>query len=105
MPGQAPALTDERALLLAYIDQQRDGIRNAAYGLTEEQAWLSPSVSALGIGGLVKHVTAMEQSWMATVLQRERPGTDEMEDSYGEEFRRAEGETLAGVLARLDQVA
>ncbi len=38
MPGQAPPLTDERKLLLTYIAQQRDGIRNAAYGRTDEQA-------------------------------------------------------------------
>ena len=45
MPGQAPSLTDERALLLAYIKQQRDGLRYAAYGLTEEQIRLAPSAS------------------------------------------------------------
>jgi hypothetical protein len=26
MPGQAPPLSDERELLLAYIAQQRDGV-------------------------------------------------------------------------------
>jgi hypothetical protein len=35
MPGQAPPLP-ERAQLLAFIAQQRDGIRYAAYGLTDE---------------------------------------------------------------------
>ena len=38
MPGNAAALTDERALLLAYIAKQREGLRNAAFGLTDEQA-------------------------------------------------------------------
>ena len=42
MAGQVPPLTDERDLLLAYVAQQRDGIRNAAYGLTDEQARLTP---------------------------------------------------------------
>ena len=42
MPGQAPPLADERELLLAYIDQQRDGLRYAAYGLTDEQARRRP---------------------------------------------------------------
>src|SRR5262249_35249120 len=53
MPGQAPALTDERELLLAYLAQQRDGIRYAAYGLTDAQARLTPAASALSIGGLL----------------------------------------------------
>ena len=43
MPGQAPVHTDECELLLAYIDQQRDGIRNAAFGLTDDQARLAPT--------------------------------------------------------------
>jgi hypothetical protein len=36
MPGTAPPHTDERELLLAYIAQQRDGLRHAAFGLTDE---------------------------------------------------------------------
>ena len=68
MPGQAPALTDERELLLAYIDQQRDGIRYAAFGLTDEQARLTPTAGTLSIGGLVTHVTAMERSWVDLIL-------------------------------------
>jgi hypothetical protein len=43
MPGQPPPLTDERDQLLAYIVQQRDGIRNAAYGLTDDQARVTPT--------------------------------------------------------------
>ena len=42
MPGQVPPLTDERALLLAYVAQQRDAVRIAAHGLTDEQARAVP---------------------------------------------------------------
>ena len=42
MPGQAPLHADERELLLAFLQQQRDGIRYAAYGLTDEQARVAP---------------------------------------------------------------
>jgi hypothetical protein len=35
MPGQAPPLPDERELLLAFLNQQRDGLRYAAFGLTD----------------------------------------------------------------------
>ena len=102
MPGQAPPLTDERDLLLAYIEQQRDGIRNAAYGLTDEQARLAPSASPLSIGGLVKHAADMEQGWIDMVLQRDRGAS---QDSYEENFRLGPDETLAGALAHLDAVA
>ena len=102
MPGQAPPLSDERALLLAYIEQQRDGIRNAAYGLTDEQARLTPSASPLSIGGLVKHAIDMERGWIDLVLQRDRPST---QASYEQNFRLGSDETLAGVLAGYDEVA
>src|SRR5207248_8408154 len=105
MPGQAPPLTNERDLLLAYIAQQRDGIRNAAYGLTDEQARLTPTAGTLSIGGLVKHVAAMEQGWIDIVLQRDRGGSDDREAAYEDNFRLAPDETLAEALARFDAVA
>jgi uncharacterized damage-inducible protein DinB len=105
MPGQAPAITDERELLLAYINQQRDGIRNAAYGLSDEQARTTPvATSTLTIGGLIKHVAAVEKHWLDLACQRPHdPQADEEE--YGENFRVAAGETLADLLAAYDKVA
>jgi len=38
-----------------------------SYGLSDEQARSAPTVSALSVGGLVKHVTGMQRSWMARV--------------------------------------
>ncbi|MEO8693959.1 MAG: DinB family protein [Acidimicrobiales bacterium] len=102
MPGQAPPLTDERELLLAYIEQQRDGIRNAAYGLTDEQARLVPSASSLSVGGLVKHAIDMEKGWIDMVLQRQSGASAA---SYEDNFRLGPDETLSSVLARYDDVA
>ena len=100
MPGNPPPHSDdEKALLLAFIDQQRDGIRNAAYGLTEEQIRLAPTAGTLSIGGLLKHVTAMERGWVATMQQRDS-GQDEQ--SYGDDFQVGPGDTLAALLADLD---
>jgi hypothetical protein len=99
-------LTDERELLLAYIAQQRDGIRNAAYGLTDEQARLTPAASALSIGGLVKHVTAMERTWTDMITQRRADTSQaEQEASYGEDFRVGPDESLADLLAKNEEVA
>jgi uncharacterized damage-inducible protein DinB len=106
VPGQAPPATDECELLLAYIAQQRDGIRNAAYGLTDEQARLAPSASSLSIGGLIKHVTDMEEGWVDMILQRDRGGSrDDQESDYESNFRLGPDETLADVLARYDEMA
>jgi uncharacterized damage-inducible protein DinB len=106
MPGQAPPLTDERALLLAYIKQQRDGLRNAAYGLNEEQIRLAPSASALSVGGLIKHVALTERGWIDLVVQRDRGGSDKDKWSdYARGFALAPDETLESVLALMDEVA
>ena len=106
MPGQAPAVSDERELLLGYIAQQRDGLRNAAYGLTDEQARRTPSASSLSIGGLLKHVAEMERGWIDMVAERARGGsTEDQASAYEDNFRLGPGETLADALADLDQVA
>jgi uncharacterized damage-inducible protein DinB len=106
MPGQPPPLTDERELLLAYVNQQRDGIRYAAFGLTDEQARMTPTAGALSIGGLVKHVAATEQGWTDMVLERRRDlPREEAEAGYRDGFRLLPHETLAGALAAYDEVA
>jgi uncharacterized damage-inducible protein DinB len=99
MPGNVPQLDDERELLLAYVAQQRDALRNAAYGLTDDQARATPTPSGLSVGGLVKHIAAMERSWMDTVMQR--PPRAEAESDYEAGFRLGADETLADALAEL----
>jgi uncharacterized damage-inducible protein DinB len=106
MPGQAPALTDERELLFAYLTQQRDGIRYAAHGLTEAQARLTPSAISLSIGGLMKHVATMERGWIDMVLQRQHPiAQPEAASRYEEGFCLLPHETLAAALAAYAAVA
>jgi hypothetical protein len=106
MPGNAPPLTDERDLLLAYIAQQRAGLRNAAFGLTDEQARLTPTAGSLSIGGLVKHVAATERHWVDLAVQRQRPASrEESEQAYHDGFRLREDETLAGALDFYAEVA
>src|SRR6478735_2544636 len=96
MPGNVPPVTDERDGLLSFLAQQRDVVRIAAFGLTDEQARSAPSVSALSVGGLVKHLAGMERSWIGILLQRPAEGA---EADYQEGFTMAPGETLEGLLA------
>jgi uncharacterized damage-inducible protein DinB len=106
MPGQAPPLTDETELLLAYIDQQRDGLRFAAHGLSDEQARLAPSASSLSIGGLIKHVADTETTWIDLVVGHQDDGsTEDKQAAYEDNFRLGPDETLAGALAHYDEVA
>ena len=67
--------SDEREVLLGYLDRQREGLRNAVYGLTGEEARLAPSASALSVGGLLKHAAAVERNW-AGLIRHEHQGAD-----------------------------
>lgn len=110
MPGMPPPVASEREALAAYLRQQHDGIRNAAYGLTDEQAHLVPSRSAISIAGLVKHVTVMSRAW----LERARAGaagrsgdarpTAERAAEYGQDWDATDA-TIEDLLAAFDEQA
>ena len=73
MPGNPPSVNTEREALVAYLVQQRDGLKYAAYGLTEEQARARPTVSELSVAGLIKHAATTEKSWIQTMTGRLSP--------------------------------
>jgi uncharacterized damage-inducible protein DinB len=106
MPGNVPPVADEREGLLGFLAQQRDALRIAAHGLTDEQARATPTAGTLSVGGLIKHVALTEQGWIDMVLQRSREsaGQNGAED-YVAGFRLGPDETLAGALAFYDEVA
>ena len=85
------------------LDKHRDLLRLTARGLTDEQAARSTTVSALCVGGLIKHVAVTEERWMrfATGDATAVGGTDDRAN----EFRFVEGDTLDGVLKLYDDVA
>ncbi|PRY40627.1 DinB family protein [Umezawaea tangerina] len=96
--------TGERADLLETLGKHRFFLRHTAQGLTDEQAALSPTVSALSLGGLIKHVANTEAAWLRFVLG----GAELMEkDStpWDEQHRMMPGETIAGLLERYEEVA
>ncbi|MFC0097294.1 DinB family protein [Micromonospora marina] len=65
-----PATLDaERADLLAELADARNMLTNTVRGLTDEQAGQKPTVSALCLGGLVKHVAFTEESWLRFVVE------------------------------------
>ncbi|MFE7853980.1 DinB family protein [Streptomyces sp. NPDC057403] len=100
----AEAKGDERGALLAFIEEQRGGIRRALLGLTEEQAASKPSASELSLSGLLKHVAEVEQGWIARAKQ-EPPAIHRDESNWDETFRLVEGETVESQLAHWQKVA
>lgn len=108
MPGQVRPVTDERDALLAYLAQQHDALRIAAYGLTDEQARATPTVGSLSVGGLIKHVAATETSWIDLiptgrdpVPEVDRGPQEKREHDYLADFTLGPGETLDSALTAL----
>jgi hypothetical protein len=109
MPAQAPPVTDERDGLAAYLVQQQDAYRAAIFGLTDEQAGLTPTPSALSVGALVKHVTTVQDGWLAGVLAAPEPPVDGRPDhekyaAHEEALSWREHDTVVAVLAAYDEV-
>ncbi len=113
----APSVTAERADLLEALRKHRELFGRTVAGLSDEQAAARPTVSQLGLGGLVKHVAATEQEWARFILDGPAPGPEidweniDWSDppaevlAYQEGFAMLAGETLAGLLAAYAEVA
>jgi hypothetical protein len=103
--------TGERADILAQLAFARHFLRHTVRGVTDEQARRRTTVSELTLGGLVKHVSSTERSWVDFVLNgpSAMPSTDEMTEAdlqqWQDGHRLLESETLAGVLAEYEEVA
>lgn len=108
-------LTPERRDLLETLTTHRALLRRTTDGLTDEQAAHRSTVSALCVGGLVKHVTATERAWAQFMVDGKGAlSADWAEvdasgvsaaDAYADGFRMLAGETLAGLLADYQAVA
>jgi len=65
MPWNPPPVTDERHALATYLRQLHAALRNAAYGLTDDQGRRTPTRSAISLAALLTHVTVTERVWLA----------------------------------------
>lgn len=83
--------------LLGFIARQRDAIRGRLAGITDAQARLQPLTSTpLTLGGLLKHVVAVERSWIRTDVE----GGPEDPRERDDEFTLREDETVQQYLDR-----
>ncbi|WP_205876422.1 DinB family protein [Mycobacterium camsae] len=104
MPALAPPVADERHALREFLAYQQSAYFAVCYGLTDEQARSAPSAGALSIGGLIKHVTGMQRTWMVRVAAApDAPPADprsfeERSAEYADDFVMLPDETLDGLL-------
>lgn len=107
MPGLPPPVADERQNLTEFLAFNQNAFFAVAYGLTDEQARSTPSVSALSIGGLIKHATGVQRSWAQRIVSAPefpppdpRPVEEQMQE-YQDEHVMREHETLEELLDAL----
>ncbi|MCZ2849039.1 DinB family protein [Modestobacter sp. VKM Ac-2978] len=101
-------VTGERADLLESLAKHRMFLIHTVQGLTDEQARLRPTVSELTLGGLLKHVTAMERMWAEFMVTGPAtfPAFDESTaEEWAAEFVMGPDQTLAELLADAATVA
>jgi uncharacterized damage-inducible protein DinB len=108
MPGLPPPVADERDALRQYLEFNQRAFLAVSYGLTDEQARSTPTVSALSIGGLIKHVTGVQDAWVQRVTaapdfppRDDRPFEEQMADRADEFVMRAD-QTLDELREALD---
>lgn len=107
--------TAERDDLLDLLRKHRDLLRFTVQGLSDDAARTTPTVSELSLGGLVKHVTAVERNWADFVVNgpARQPDWSSIDWSnppaeviaHQQGFVMREDETLAGLLEAYAEVA
>ncbi|WP_327584668.1 DinB family protein [Nonomuraea sp. NBC_00507] len=121
----SPTLDAERADLLDQLGAARSALLTTVRGLGDEQAGERPTVSALCLGGLIKHVASMEEDWLRFVVEGrsamryDLPEGVTWEDfaagtarqypqwaiDHQNGFQMLPGETLTGILEHYERVA
>ena len=107
----------ERSDLIEFLRAHRQFLRFTVQGITDDQARQRTTVSALTLGGLIKHVAATERQWASFITEGPHQGAEvdwgsvDWSDpppevrAFMDTHRMTEDETLEGLLATYDEVA
>lgn len=95
---------DERTELLETLEHHRNFLRFTVRDLTDEEAARRTTVSALCLGGLIKHVADTERGWQE-FMAGDQSGVAGAGEGREDQYRLLPGETLQGVLAEYERVA
>lgn len=110
-------MTTERDDLLDLLTKHRELFRLTVRDLSDDQARATPTASVLSLGGLIKHVAAVERNWADFIVNGPAPQPDVDWASidwsnppasvieYQNGFRMVGDETLAGLLEEYAAVA
>jgi uncharacterized damage-inducible protein DinB len=106
MTDQGASSDAERQEFTGALAKHRGLLVRTVRGLSDEQVRLRPTVSALCLGGLIKHVTTMEESWSnfitegATAMGGAGADAAATAARFAATFEMTDDETVAVVLER-----
>jgi len=101
-------MTRERADLIETLTEHRSFLERTVQGITDEQASARTTVSELCLGGIIKHVTHVEDRWADFIVNGSTvagPPDAAAFEAHAATFRMEPGDTLAGLLTRFHEVA
>jgi Protein of unknown function (DUF664) len=98
----------ERSELIETLAKHRAFLRYTVRGLSDDQAAKCTTASELCLGGIIKHVTLVEEQWIDFI--KRGPAAVGMADeaamaAHANSFRMLPGETLENLLDSYEQVA
>jgi uncharacterized damage-inducible protein DinB len=103
VPAVVRPIGDERDALLTFLAHERHVLVIAAYGLSDEQAWSTPTASELSIASLLTHMTSTERTWASMIVggaAREAPNEGlESLDALVADYAQATSDTDAVIEA------
>jgi uncharacterized damage-inducible protein DinB len=92
-------ITRERQDLLETLAKHRGFLRQTIEGMSDEQIRATPTVSALSLGAIVKHVTAVESMWREFIHAGAEAFADATPEKYAEEWTLGPEATAEHLLA------
>lgn len=98
-PDNVAPTSNERELLLRFLQLQRDLVVSSTIGLTDEQCRWTPDGRLIALAGIVNHLTHVEWRWINGSLLGEPVSRDETE------FDVSSDRTLAELIAAYDDRA
>jgi uncharacterized damage-inducible protein DinB len=97
--------TDERAMLMAFLDYARGCVLRKVDGVADDAARLPRTPSGTSIGGLVKHLTWVERGWLEDTFLGNELAMPFSDDDPDADMRMEPGETVAALVADYERAA
>lgn len=105
MTDPTTAVSRERGDLLETLAKHRGFLRQTIAGLSDEQIATRSTVSALCLGGILKHVAAVEATWQEFMVVGAPAFADSMPEAHEAMWRVEPGDTAESLLAAHAAVA